>query len=72
MDGDQAAEIFEHLFGAARELDEARAVASAFAAQDESAASLEAARIGALADSGRFEGAGDLRKWRHSGVPLKD
>jgi hypothetical protein len=41
MDRMQAAEIFEHLFDAARELDEARAVASAFAAQDESAASLE-------------------------------
>jgi Protein of unknown function len=41
MEGEQAAEIFEHLFDAARELDEARAVASAFAAQDESAASLE-------------------------------
>jgi hypothetical protein len=41
MDREQAAEIFEHLFDAARELDEARAVASAFAAQDESAASLE-------------------------------
>jgi len=41
MDREQAAEIFEHLFGAARELDEARAVASAFAAQDESAASLD-------------------------------
>jgi hypothetical protein len=160
MDREQAAEIFEHLFDAARELDEARAVASAFAAQDESAASLEkfivelnseliaalfgrfpglmsfeefpaisstltwdqarlpppvaetdidavvlsamkprwqkvamvvarslkrceefglsisgevsAARIRALADSGRFESAGDLRKWRHSEVRLKD
>ena len=41
MDQEQAAEIFEHLFDAARELDEARAVASAFAAQDESTASLE-------------------------------
>lgn len=160
MDREQAAEIFEHLFDAARELDEARAVASAFAAQDASAASLEkfivklnseliaglfdrfpgsmpfgdfpaisstltwdqvrlpppvaetdidaivlsamksrwqkvamvvarslerceelgfsisdevlAARTGALADSGRIEGAGDLRKWRHSEVRLKD
>ena len=160
MDRTQAAEIFEHLFDAARELDEARAVASAFAAQDESAASLEefivklnseliealfgrfpslmsfeefpaisspltwdqvrlpppvaetdidaivlsamkpqwqkvamvvarsskrceelglsishevlAARIRALADSSRFESAGDLRKWRHSEVRLKD
>jgi hypothetical protein len=41
MDREQAAEIFEHLFDAACELDEARAVASVFAAQDESAASLE-------------------------------
>jgi len=41
MNGTQAAEIFEHLFDAAAELDEARAVASAFAAQDKSAASLE-------------------------------
>jgi hypothetical protein len=41
MDREQAAEIFEYLFDAARDLDEARAVASAFAAQDESAASLE-------------------------------
>jgi Protein of unknown function len=31
-----------------------------------------AARIRALADSGRFEGAGDLRMWRHSEVRLKD
>jgi Protein of unknown function len=159
MDQEQAAEIFEHLFEAARELDEARAAASALAARDTSAASLEAcivklnseliealgqypglmtlgefpaisstltwdqvrlpppvteadvdaivlsatkpqwqkvemvvvrslkrceelglsisdevlaARIRALADSGRFEGAGDLRKWRHSEVRLKD
>jgi hypothetical protein len=42
MDQEQAAEIFEHLFEAAREIDEARAAASALAAQDESAASLEA------------------------------
>jgi len=41
MDREHAAEIFEYLFDAARDLDEARAVASAFAAQDESAASLE-------------------------------
>jgi len=41
MDRAQTEEIFGHLFDAARELDEARAVASAFAAQDESAASLE-------------------------------
>ncbi len=160
MDQEQATEIFEHLFEAAREIDEARAAASALAAQDESAASLEAfivklnselieallgqypglktfgdfpaisstltwdqvplpppvteadidaivlsamkpqwqkvamvvvrslkrceelglsisdevlaARIRALADSGRFEGAGDLRKWCHSEVRLKD
>jgi Protein of unknown function len=160
MDREQAAEIFEHLFEAARELDEARAAASALAAQDERAASLEAfiaklnskliealldehpglktfgefptisstvtwdqvqlpqavtevdidtivlsamkpqwqkvarvvvqsskrceelghsisdevlaARIRALAESGRLEGAGDLRKWRHSEVRLKD
>ena len=30
------------------------------------------ARIGALAEAGRIEGAGDLRKWRHSEVRLKD
>jgi hypothetical protein len=30
------------------------------------------ARIGALAESGRIESAGDLRKWRHSEVRLKD
>lgn len=41
MDGEQTAEIFEYLLEAARELDEARAVASALAAQDVSAASLE-------------------------------
>jgi len=41
MDRAQTEEIFGHLFDAARELDEARAVASAFAAHDESAASLE-------------------------------
>lgn len=29
------------------------------------------ARIGALAKAGRIEGAGDLRKWRHSEVRLK-
>src|SRR5262249_31508442 len=40
MNREQAAEIFEHLFDAACELDEARAVASALAAQDNSAASL--------------------------------
>jgi hypothetical protein len=159
MDREQAAEIFEHLFDAASELDEARAVASALAAQDPSAASLEefvvklnseliealvdrfpelatfgefpaissvltwdqvrlppsvteadidaiifsvmkrhsqkvamivvqtlkrckelglaisdeviAARVRALADSGVIEGAGDLRRWRHSEVRLK-
>jgi hypothetical protein len=37
MDRAQTAEIFGHLLDAARELDEARAIASAFAAQDESA-----------------------------------
>ena len=160
MDRAQAAEIFGHLFDAARELDEARAVASASAAQDESAASLEelivklnsgligalfdrfpelmpfgdfpdisstltwdqvqlppsiserdiddilfsamkpswrkvamvvvqaqklceqrgleishealAARLQVLADSGRIEDVGDLRKWRFSEVRLKD
>jgi len=30
------------------------------------------ARIGALAESDRIDGAGDLRKWRHSEVRLKD
>ena len=30
------------------------------------------ARLGALAESDRIEGAGDLRKWRHSEVRLKD
>jgi len=30
------------------------------------------ARIGALAESGRIDSAGDLRKWRHSEVRLKD
>ena len=30
-----------------------------------------AARIRALVDDGRFEGQGDLRKWRHSEVRLK-
>jgi len=30
------------------------------------------ARIGALAEAGRIEGAGDLRKWRHSEVRLRD
>ena len=29
------------------------------------------ARLGALAESDRIEGAGDLRKWRHSEVRLK-
>jgi len=160
MNREQAAEIFEHLFIAARELDEARAAAFALAERDESAASLEAfifkmnseliealfdrfpdlmpfeefpaisstlrwdqvrlprsvneadidavilsvvtsrlqkmamvvgtalqrckqlglaisdealaARIQALAISGRLEGAGDLRKWRFSEVRLKD
>jgi len=159
MNREQAAEIFEHLFIAARDLDEARAAALTLAEQDESAASLEAfifklnselvealfdrfpdfmpfeefpaisstlrwnqvrlpssvneadidavilsvvtprlqkmamvvgtalqrckqrglpigdealaARIQALAESGRLEGAGDLRKWRHSEVRLK-
>lgn len=42
MNREQAAEIFEHLFVAARDLDEARAAAFALAEQDESAASLEA------------------------------
>jgi len=41
MDQEQATEIFEHLFEAAIELDEARAAASALAAQDENGASLE-------------------------------
>jgi Protein of unknown function len=160
MNREQAAEIFERLFVAARDLDEARAAAFALAEQDEGAASLEAlifklnseliealferfpdlmpfgefpsisstlrwdqvrlpppvseadvdavilsvvksrfqkmaaivgdalqrckqlglpisgealaARIQALAESGRLEGAGDLRKWRHSEVRLKD
>jgi uncharacterized protein DUF3658 len=31
-----------------------------------------AARLQALADSDRIEGIGDLRKWRHSEVRLKD
>jgi hypothetical protein len=30
------------------------------------------ARIEALAESGRIEGFGDLRLWRHSEVKLKD
>ena len=30
------------------------------------------ARIGALAEADRIDGAGDLRKWRHSEVRLKD
>jgi Protein of unknown function len=30
------------------------------------------ARLGALAESDRIDGAGDLRKWRHSEVRLKD
>lgn len=42
MNREQAAKIFEHLFVAARDLDEARAAAFALAEQDESAASLEA------------------------------
>ena len=158
MDREQAAEIFEYLFDAARDLDGARAIASTFAAQDERAASLEefivrlnseliealfgrfpdlmsvefpaissvlewedvtlpesvseadvdkvifsvltprwqkmamilakaldqcgqwpspisapaiAARIHVLAESDLLEGAGDLRKWRHSEVRLK-
>jgi hypothetical protein len=160
MNREQAAEIFEHLFVAARDLDEARAAAFALAELDENAASLEAfifrlnselvealfdrfpdlmpfeefpaissilrwdqvhlppsvneadidaivlsvvtsrfqkmamvvhtalerctkrglpisdetlaARSQALAESGRLEGAGDLRKWRHSEVRLND
>jgi len=31
-----------------------------------------AARLQILADSDRIEGFGDLRKWRHSEVRLKD
>ena len=31
-----------------------------------------AARLQVLSDSGRIEGIGDLRKWRHSEVRLKD
>ena len=31
-----------------------------------------AARLQVLADSDRIEGIGDLRKWRHSEVRLKD
>jgi hypothetical protein len=31
-----------------------------------------AARLRALSDSGRIEGIGDLRMWRHSEVRLKD
>ena len=34
-------------------------------------ADLIGARIGALAEADRLEGAGDLRKWRHSEVRLK-
>ena len=30
------------------------------------------ARLGALAEADRIDGAGDLRKWRHSEVRLKD
>jgi hypothetical protein len=30
------------------------------------------ARLGALAETDRIEGAGDLRKWRYSEVRLKD
>ncbi len=30
------------------------------------------AHLAALVDSGRIEGAGDLRKWRYSEVRLKD
>ena len=30
------------------------------------------ARLGALAESDRIEGAGDLRKWRHGEVRLED
>ena len=35
-------------------------------------ADIVGARLAALADSGRIEGAGDLRKWRHSEVRLED
>src|SRR5512140_196031 len=35
-------------------------------------ADIVGARLAALADSGRIEGAGDLRKWRYSEVRLKD
>jgi len=35
-------------------------------------ADILSARIQALAESNRIEGAGDLRKWRHSEVRLKD
>jgi len=35
-------------------------------------ADIVGARLGALAESGRIEGAGDLRKWRHSEVRLRD
>jgi len=35
-------------------------------------ADMVGARLGALVDSGRIEGAGDLRKWRYSDVRLKD
>jgi hypothetical protein len=31
-----------------------------------------AARLQALADADRIEGIGDLRKWRHSEMRLKD
>jgi hypothetical protein len=35
-------------------------------------ADIVGARLGALAEAGRIEGAGDLRKWRYSEVRLKD
>ena len=35
-------------------------------------AEIVGARLGALDESGRIEGAGDLRKWRYSEVRLKD
>jgi Protein of unknown function len=35
-------------------------------------AEIVGARLGALAESGRLESAGDLRKWRYSEVRLKD
>jgi len=35
-------------------------------------AEIVGARLGALDESGRIEGAGDHRKWRYSEVRLKD